>query len=44
LETLSREAGYGWLDASLVWKFSRICRRGEYFPVKGRSMLASYYA
>ena len=44
LETLSREAGYGWLDASLVWKFSRICRCGEYFPVKGRSMLASYYA
>jgi len=44
LETISREAGYGWLDASLVWKFSRICRRGEYFPVKGRSMLASYYA
>ena len=29
LETISREAGYGWL---------------EYFPVKGRSMLASYYA
>jgi putative two-component system response regulator len=44
LETLNREAGYGWLDDSLVWKFSRICRYGEYFPVKGRSMLASYYA
>jgi len=44
LETLNKEARYGWLDASLVWKFSRICRYGEYFPVKGRTMLASYYA
>jgi putative two-component system response regulator len=43
LETLNREAGNGWLDASLVWKFSQICGRGEYFPVRGRSMLASYY-
>jgi putative two-component system response regulator len=45
LETLNREAGYGWLDDSLVRKFAQICRYGgEYFPVKGRSMLASYYA
>jgi putative two-component system response regulator len=44
LKTLSREASYGWLDDSLVWKFSQICRHGEYFPVRGRSMLASYYA
>jgi len=44
LETLNREAGYGWLDSSLVWKFSQICRCREYFPVRGRSMLASYYA
>ncbi|PYU73419.1 MAG: metal-dependent phosphohydrolase [Acidobacteria bacterium] len=44
LETLNREARYGWLDASLVWRFSQICRCGEYFPVRGRSMLASYYA
>ena len=43
LETLNKEAGCGWLDASLVWKFSEICRHGEYFPVRGRSMLASYY-
>jgi len=42
-ETLNKEAGCGWLDASLVWKFSQICRHGEYFPVRGRSMLASYY-
>jgi putative two-component system response regulator len=45
LEILNREAGYGWLDDSLVGKFAQICRYGgEYFPVKGRSMLASYYA
>ncbi|SRR6266849_2071283 len=44
LDTLSREAGCGWLDASLVWKFSRVCRGSEYFPVRGRTMLASYYA
>ncbi|HXN94501.1 MAG TPA: HD domain-containing phosphohydrolase [Candidatus Acidoferrales bacterium] len=44
LETLNREAGYGWLDDSLVLKFSQICRYGEYVPVIGRSMLASYYA
>lgn len=44
LETLHREASQGWLDASLVWKFERICREGECVPVRGRSMLASYYA
>jgi putative two-component system response regulator len=44
LQTLNREARYGWLDASLVWKFSQICRCREFFPVTGRSMLASYYA
>jgi putative two-component system response regulator len=44
LKILHEEAIYGWLDASLVWKFSRICQLGEYFPTRGRSMLASYYA
>jgi len=44
LETLNREAGYGWLDASLVWKFSQTCRYGEYVPATGRSMLAFHYA
>src|SRR6266700_2913637 len=44
LETLRTEAGYGWLDTPLVWKVSRICREGEYFPARGRTMLASYYA
>lgn len=44
LEILHGEARNGWVDASLVWKFSRICTSREYFPVRGRSMLASYYA
>ena len=43
LETLRQEARNGWMDASLVWKFSRICRSGNTFPVRGQSMLASYY-
>ena len=44
LGILHQEAMYGWLDASLVCKFSRICQSGDYLPVRGRSMLASYYA
>lgn len=43
LRILHQEAMYGWLDSSLVWKFSGICRSGEYHAVRGRSMLASYY-
>ena len=43
-ETLCREAQNGWLDASVVSKFSRISRSSEYFPVRERTMLASYYA
>ncbi len=44
LQTLFSEARNGWLDASVVLKFSQICRDDEYFPVRGRTMLASYYA
>jgi putative two-component system response regulator len=44
LQILFSEAQKGWLDASVVLKFSQICRDGEYFPVRGRTMLASYYA
>jgi len=44
LQTLYTEAGNGWLDASVVLKFSQICRDGEHFPVTERTMLASYYA
>lgn len=43
LEILRREAAQGWLDASLVWKFWRLCHTGGCLPVMGRSMLASYY-
>ena len=44
LEILHQEAACGWIDASLVWKFARICQSGDYLPLRGRSMLASYYA
>jgi putative two-component system response regulator len=44
LQVLFSEAENGWLDASVVLKFSRICRYGEHFPVRERTMLASYYA
>jgi putative two-component system response regulator len=43
LQTLFTEAVNGWLDASIVSKFSHICRYGENFPITERSMLASYY-
>jgi len=44
LGILFGEADNGWLDASVVWKFSQVCRNGERFPLRGRTMLASYYA
>jgi putative two-component system response regulator len=44
LQVLFSEAENGCLDASVVLKFSRICRYGEHFPVRERTMLASYYA
>ena len=43
LEILRREAAQGWLDAALVWKFSQIFQTGGCLPVRGHSMLASYY-
>ncbi len=43
LQTLFIEAVNGWLDASIVLKFSHICRYGENFPITERTMLASYY-
>jgi putative two-component system response regulator len=39
LRILFNEAQNGWLDASLVREFSRVCRPGESFPVRGRSMM-----
>jgi len=44
LEILRQEAAHGRMDVSLVWKFARISRSGDSFPIRGRSMLASYYA
>ena len=44
LEILANESENGWLDASIVSRFSRICRCHVYFPIRGRTMLASYYA
>src|SRR5882757_6484766 len=44
LHNLMSKTENGWLDTSMVLKFSRICRSSEYFPVRGRTMLASYYA
>ena len=44
LQILFSEAEKGWLYASVVLKFSQVCRENEYFPVRGRTMLASYYA
>ena len=43
LEILRREAALGWLDSALVSKFSQICQSRDPLPVRGHSMLASYY-
>jgi putative two-component system response regulator len=43
LQTLFSEVQNGWLDSFVVLKFSQICRDGEHFPVRERTMLASYY-
>lgn len=44
LQILFSEARNGWLDASVVLKFSQICRDDENFPIRERTMLADYYA
>jgi len=44
LEILRQEAVYGWLDASLVCKVSRMWRSGDYLPVRGRSKQTSFCA
>ena len=41
LQILFSEAENGWLDASVVLKFSRICRCGRYFPLRGGTVLSS---
>jgi len=44
LQILFGEAQKGWLDTAVVWKFSKVCRESAYFPLRERTMLASYYA
>ena len=43
LEILRQEAAQGRLDAPLVSKFCRLCQTGAVLPIRGHSMLASYY-
>ncbi len=43
LDTLFEEAEKGWLDTTVVMKFSRVCSCYQYFPMRERSMLAAYY-
>src|SRR5216683_4476862 len=43
LEILFSEADNGWLDTSVVWKFSQMCRPIERYPARSRSMLVSYF-
>ncbi len=44
LQILFSESEKGWLDASVVLKFSRVHKYDEFFPMRGRTMLASYFA
>ncbi|HEX2662761.1 MAG TPA: HD-GYP domain-containing protein [Candidatus Acidoferrum sp.] len=43
LGILHEEAMHGWLDASLVWRFSRGCQSDDYFSVRRHSTPASYH-
>jgi putative two-component system response regulator len=44
LSILFAEVENGWLDSAVVSQFAQISKGHEYFPVRGRTMLASYYA
>ncbi len=44
LSILFAEAENGWLDSAVVARFAQISKGHEYFPIRGRTMLASYYA
>ena len=44
LSILFAEAENGWLDSSVVSKFGLVSKGHGYFPIRGRTMLASYYA
>src|SRR6267154_4604937 len=42
-QVLFREAGNGWLDASLVCRFFEHCQPLASYPARSRSMLVSYF-
>lgn len=44
LSILFAEAENGWLDSIVVAQFAQISKGHEYFPIRDRTMLASYYA
>jgi putative two-component system response regulator len=44
LSILFAEAENGWLDSAVVSRFAQVSKGHEYFPIRGRTMLASYYA
>ena len=44
LSILFAEVESGWLDPAVVLHFARISRGNQYLPIRGRTMLASYYA
>jgi putative two-component system response regulator len=44
LSILFAEADNGWLDSAVVTQFAQVSKGHEYFPVRGHTMLASYYA
>jgi putative two-component system response regulator len=44
LSILFAEAENGWLDSAVVAQFAQVSKGHEYFPIRGRTMLASYYA
>lgn len=44
LSILFAEAESGWLDTKVVQRFAKVSKGHEYFPIRGRTMLASYYA
>lgn len=44
LSILFAEAENGWLDSLVVSQFARVSKGRAYFPIRGHTMLASYYA
>jgi cyclic di-GMP phosphodiesterase len=44
LSILFAEAENGWLDSAVVSRFALVSKGRGYFPIRGRTMLASYFA